>query len=171
MDCSPPGSSVHGIFQARILKWIAIPFSRGSYGPRDRTWVSWTVGRFCFFNLKKIIFFKLKDNCSTEFCCFLSNLNMNSMQILYRLSHREELYSNVHLLSAYHVCLQCRRPGFDPWVGKIPWRGKWQPTPVFLPRESHGRKSLVGYSPRGSRVGHDWATSLSLSPCPHPVQC
>ena len=37
--------------------------------------------------------------------------------------------------------------GFDPWVGKIPWRRKWQPTPVFLPGESHGWRSLVGYSP------------------------
>ena len=40
MDCSPPGSSVHGISQARILEWVAIPFSRGSSGPRDRTRVS-----------------------------------------------------------------------------------------------------------------------------------
>ena len=38
------------------------------------------------------------------------------------------------------------RHGFDPWVGKIPWRRKWQPTPVFLPGESHGQRSLVGYS-------------------------
>ena len=37
--------------------------------------------------------------------------------------------------------------GFDPWVGKIPWRREWQPTPVFLPGESHGQRSLVGYSP------------------------
>ena len=47
--------------------------------------------------------------------------------------------------------LQCRRPGFDPRVGRIPWRRKWQPTPVFLPGESYGRRSLVGYSPRGSK--------------------
>ena len=40
---------------------------------------------------------------------------------------------------------------FDPWVGKIPWRRKWQPTPVFLPGESHGGRSLVGYSPRGRK--------------------
>ena len=39
---------------------------------------------------------------------------------------------------------QCRRCEFDPWVGKIPWRRKWQPTPVFLPGESHGQRSLVG---------------------------
>ena len=49
------------------------------------------------------------------------------------------------------VCLQCSRPGFDPWVRKIPWRRKWQPTPVFLPGESHGRRSLVGYSPWGCK--------------------
>ena len=45
------------------------------------------------------------------------------------------------------IWLQCRRPGFNSWVGKIPWRRKWQPTPVFLPGESHGQRSLVGYSP------------------------
>ena len=40
-----------------------------------------------------------------------------------------------------------------PWVGKIPSGKKWEPTPVFLPRESHGQKSLTGYSPWGHRVG------------------
>jgi len=43
---------------------------------------------------------------------------------------------------------QCRRLKFDPWVRKIPWRRKWQPTPVFLPGKSHGQRSLAGYSPR-----------------------
>ena len=51
------------------------------------------------------------------------------------------------------------RPGFNSWVRKVPWRRAWQPTPVFLPGESHGQRSLVGYSSRGRRVGHDWATS------------
>ena len=45
VDCSPPGSSIHGILQARILEWVAISFSRGSSQPRDRTWVSCTAGR------------------------------------------------------------------------------------------------------------------------------
>ena len=45
MDCSPPGSSVHGISQARILEWVASFFSRGSSWPRDRTWVSWAAGK------------------------------------------------------------------------------------------------------------------------------
>ena len=47
MDCSLSGSSVHGIFQARVLEWVAISFSRGSSQPRDRTWVSHIAGR-CF---------------------------------------------------------------------------------------------------------------------------
>ena len=46
MDCSLPGSSVHGISQARILEWVSIPFSRRSSWPRDQTWVSCTAGRF-----------------------------------------------------------------------------------------------------------------------------
>ena len=45
VDCSPLGSSVHGILQARILEWVANPFSRGSSGPRDQTWVSFIAGR------------------------------------------------------------------------------------------------------------------------------
>ena len=50
---------------------------------------------------------------------------------------------------------QCRRRGLDPRVGKIPWRRKWQPTPVFLPGETHGQRSLAGYSPQGcERVGY-----------------
>ena len=57
------------------------------------------------------------------------------------------------------VC-QCKRPKrhrFDSWMGTIPWRGPWQPAPVFLPGESHGQRSLVGYSPYGLRVEHDWS--------------
>ena len=45
-DCSPPGSSVHGILQARILEWVTIPFSRGSSWLRDQTWVSCIADRF-----------------------------------------------------------------------------------------------------------------------------
>ena len=47
------------------------------------------------------------------------------------------------------VCLGCKRHGFDPLTRKIPWRRKWQPTPVFLPGKSCGKRSLVGYSPCG----------------------
>ena len=53
-------------------------------------------------------------------------------------------------------CKRHKRCGFNPWVRKIPWRKKWQPTPVFLPGESHGQRSLAGYSPQCCRVRHDW---------------
>ena len=52
------------------------------------------------------------------------------------------------------ICLQgrrCKRCSFSPWVGKIPWRRKWHPTPVLLPGESHGQRSLAGYSPWGRK--------------------
>ena len=49
------------------------------------------------------------------------------------------------------ICLQCRRPGFDPWVGKIPWRRAWQLTPVFSPGESQGQRSMVGASIGGRK--------------------
>ena len=79
MDCSPPGSSVHGIFQARILEWVAISFSRESSWPRDWTWIScvacrlftiWVTMEVCTFylfyiwkfvplNLSHLFFFSL----------------------------------------------------------------------------------------------------------------
>ena len=40
---------------------------------------------------------------------------------------------------------------FDPWVGKSPWRRAWQPTPVFMPGESHGQRGLLGYGPQGRK--------------------
>ena len=54
----------------------------------------------------------------------------------------------------------CKGPGFDPWVGKVPWRRARQPIPVFLPGESHGQKSLVGCSPWG-RTKSDMTEQLS----------
>ena len=47
-------------------------------------------------------------------------------------------------------------PGFNPWVGKIPWKRAQQPTPVFLPGKSHGQRSLAGYSPLGYK---EWDTT------------
>ena len=72
---------------------------------------------------------------SSEVSCFLSSLFV----LFYRDSDGKS------------VCQQCGRPRFDPWVGKIPWRRKWQPTPVLLPGKSHGGRSLVGYSPWGHK--------------------
>ena len=62
----------------------------------------------------------------------------------------------------WRIYLQCRTPGFDPWVGKILWRRAWQPIPVFLPGESPHKEEPGGLQSMGSqRVGHDWATKHS----------
>ena len=58
--------------------------------------------------------------------------------------------------------LQHRRPNLNPWVRKIPWRRKWQPTPVFLLGEFHGQRSLAGYSPWGRK---ELDTTEHTHPC------
>ena len=74
------------------------------------------------------------------------------------------------LLGGKEFACQCQRCGFDPWVGRIPWKRKWQPTPVFLLGKSPGQRSLVGYSPWGSqRVRYDWVTKPQHAP--PPSQC
>ena len=55
---------------------------------------------------------------------------------------------------------QCKRQGFDSWVGEIPWRRKWQSTSVFLPGKFHGQRRLVGYSPWGHQA-FDMSEQLS----------
>ena len=70
-------------------------------------------------------------------------------------------------LSGKEFTFQCRRGkkcGFDPWVGKITWRRQWQPTPVFLPGESHGQRKPNGLQSVGlQRVRHDWATECACA--------
>ena len=68
-------------------------------------------------------------------------------------------------LRQQRVHLQCRRPGFNPWVGKIPQRRAWKPTPVLVPGEPHGQRSLVNLSPWGHRES-DTAEQLALSTTP-----
>ena len=67
-------------------------------------------------------------------------------------------------LRGWRICLQWGRPAFDPWVRKIPWKRKWQPTPVFLPGEFHGQRSPVGYSPWGHKESDttEWHFLFSL---------
>ena len=64
-----------------------------------------------------------------------------------------------------------KRCGFSPWVRKIPWRREWQPTPVVLPGEIHGQRSLVGYSPWGHKESNmtKWLTLSHFLPI-HPSQ-
>ena len=76
------------------------------------------------------------------------------------LSWMSVFYFELHSERQQRICLPSKRRGFDPWVRKIPWRREWQPTPVFLPGESHGQRSLVSYSPRGLKESDttEWIT-------------
>ena len=60
-------------------------------------------------------------------------------------------------------CRRCKTGRFDPWVRKISWRRSWHPTPGFLPGESHGQRSLVGYSPWGRKESDmtEWLSAHS----------
>ena len=75
------------------------------------------------------------------------------------------------VIQTVRICLPCRRARFASWVGKIPWRWKWQPTPVFLPEESHEQRSLEGYIPGGHKESDrteclTFFTSLIFRNCP-----
>ena len=68
VNCSLAGSSVHGIFRARVLERVAISFSRGSSQPRDQTWVSRIAGRpFTVWAIREVLLEKLLKNCNTYF--------------------------------------------------------------------------------------------------------
>ena len=122
MDCSPPGSSVHGILQGKILEWIislpgelpdpgiqpTSPALKANVLPSEQPGKPW-IGD-------------------------ILGLPVGS-------SVKESTY----------LCRRRKRPRFSPWVGKIPWRRAWQPTPVFLPWRMHGQRSLAGYSPLGHK--------------------
>ena len=131
MDCSPPGSSVHGLFQARILEWVAISFSLENIFNLD--------------SLKLILDF-WESVFQREFG-WRSHYGKEEKQNPRCLAGSKQILGLRWWLSGKESACQCKRPGFDPWVRKIFWRRKWQPTPVPLPGKSHGQSRLVGYSP------------------------
>ena len=106
IDWGSPGFSIHGILQARILEWVAIPFSRGFSQPRSPRLQA--------------------DSLPAEPQGKPKNTGVGSLSLLQWIFPIQELKSSL-------LC----------------WRRKWQPTPVFLPGESHGWRSLVGCSPWG----------------------
>lgn len=69
-------------------------------------------------------------------------------------------------LSGKEFACQCRGCGFSLWVRKIPWRRKWQPTPIFLPGKSHGQRSLAGYSAWG-RKSRTWLSDSTTTKPPY----
>ena len=123
IDCSLPGSSIHGIFQARVLEWVAISFSRGSSWPRDRPQVSRIAGRhFTVWATREEHIYKTQ-----AILGFPGGSDGKG--------------------SAYNAGELDLIPG----SGKIPWRREWLCTPVFWPGESDGQRSLAGYSPYGHK--------------------
>ena len=117
IDCGQPGSSVYGIFQPRILEWVAIPFFRGSSWPRDWTYVSSIAGGFftanrskCNFNYISKIFFALCCCSVTKLCLTLCNpmdCSMPGFPVLYHLP--ELVQTHVHWVSdaTNHLILCC----------------------------------------------------------------
>ena len=82
-----------------------------------------------------------------------------SITALFTIAKRQKKAQCSWWHSGKEAACQCRRCRFYPWVRKIPWRREWEPTSVFLPRKSHGQRSLAGYSPGGcKKVGHDLVT-------------
>ena len=120
----------------------------------------------------------LEGGCTAPF-----NLLMGTSHFTFAKAIRKDatLWFIFPLLSPYNACISshsfylwglswwfsnkesaCRRYGFGPWVGKISWRRKWHPIPVFLPGKFQGQRSLEGYSPGGcKRVGHNWVAQFS----------
>ena len=194
MDCSLPGSSVHGILHVRIWSGLPCPPPGDvpNSGVRDRTHISCgscLAGRFCtaeppgkpqrghwwlFICQKKYyhVPHTLTHKRNPSFAIWAASgsggvgvLMMMGCRILKGKEHVDWVISKqaykrkgvdteiwgFPCSSVGKDCLQCRRPVFDSWVRKIPWRRKWKPTPVLLPGESHGQRSLAGYSPWGRK--------------------
>ena len=97
--------------------------------------------------------------CFYHICCITifgskAMFLMSQKHIIFRSQNNQQVANNPFLASGglvVRIHLPSKRCGFDPWVGRIPWRRKSQPTPVFLPGKSHGQRSLAGYSPQGHK--------------------
>ena len=145
MDCSPPGSSVVGFLRQEYWSGVPCP-SPGDLpdlGTEPASLMSPALaGRFFTISATGIWISQIwsSDVCSSDL-------------------HLSFLVVSIHWgfpggARGKDPACQCRRHKrrrFNLWVGKIPWRRKWQPTPVFLPRESHEQRSLVSYRLRGCK--------------------
>ena len=151
--CSLPGSSVHGIFQARVLEWVAISFCRGSARLRDQTWVSHIVGR-CFYHLshegsplsaefQRTARVYPQWNFFNKYYMIYSYLNLQIQNCRYKKSTMEPEWF-CYLLQVLAEKAMATHSSTLAW--KIPWT------------EEPGRLQSMGLQ----RVRHDWATSPSL---------
>ena len=148
IDGSPPGSPVPGILQARTLEWVAISFSNAwewkvKVKSLSRVWLfvtPWTAAHQAPLSMG----FSRQEN--------WSGVPWPSLSFKYR---------KYHILMIYYI-FNAGDSGLI-WVGTILWRRERQPTPVFLPGESHGQRSLARHSPWG-RKELDTTERLTLLP-------
>ena len=145
MDCSPPGSSVHVSLQARILEWVAMPPPGDLPDPGINPGLSHF--RQILYHLSHQGSLKMKDK----------NRPINLL-----------IRSQINLASLVAQTIKGLPVMQETWVEKIPWRRAWQPTPVFLPGESHGvHGRLAGYSPCGRKESDrtEQMTHTNLAQC------
>ena len=126
IDCSPMGSSFLGILQARIPGWVAMPSSRESSPPRDRTRSPALQADSLPSEPPGILYIMDKSSWVSPLSCSIISDHRVAQMVKHLSAMRE---TQVQSLGA-----------------EDPWRRKWQPTPVLLPGKSHGWRNLVGYS-------------------------
>ena len=158
MDCSPPGSTVYEIFQARILEWVAISFSRGSSQPRVRTRVSYTAANSLLTELQgkpnfihrliiKSISFDVPNvivSLLSQFPFSISSwITFSKIYHFYSFGISPNYLWNVEMSALLHKWKVLQNSKIKEAFTCF----QWQPTPVSLPGKSHGQRSLVGYSP------------------------
>ena len=139
VDCSMPGSSAHGIFQARILEWVAISFSRGIF---------LTQGSNPGLSHCRQMLYRLshQGSNSKKYSLFIWNSNLTQYPLVSWASLVAQLVKNPPNYAG-----DSRDTGLIPGSGRFPWSRKWQLAPVFLLGKFHGQRSLVGYSPWGGK--------------------
>ena len=156
MDMTPLFSSL-GLWVNVVRTWIRLQVCCSCHEPQ------WTIDcRFLYWCLVCGSGWVVRSVSVSPHCLLHSQWEVSSLLHL-RSALLPHFYSSLssvfyHLLFELWL-LRCREPAcqcprhkrcrFNPWIGKIPWRRAWQPTPVFLPGKSHGQRILAGYSPQG----------------------
>ena len=169
IDGSPPGSPIPGILQARTLKRADISFSNAwkwkvKVKSLSCVWLLatlWTVD----YQAPPSMGFSRQEYWSGVPLPspILSTCSAKMKNLIWGKLIKSVLLGLLSLVAQMvRICLQCGRPGFNPGVGKIPWRWEWLHTLVFLPGEFHGQRSLEGYSLWGLKES-DLTEQLTLS--------
>ena len=152
------------------VPWILIDL-RGREGPFRKIVLLWAncwnwlfrafAGRphgLTSFSPESLALAYLSSYC-LYWCCWGLAGNSSGFwtRICFQIIHSKKFPSDASDKEPACQCSRHKRCRLNPWVRKIPWRRKWQPSPIYLSGESHGQRSLAGYSPWGQRVRHGWS--------------